>query len=62
VPGVTGLAFTVLFGMAIPEVFPGDRGTDPRPGAGKMADGVWGLSAYRYGRIDRYAAYRWPYR
>ena len=25
VPGVTGFAFTVLFGIAIPVVFPGDR-------------------------------------
>jgi hypothetical protein len=40
-----GLAFTVFFGIAIPEVLPGDRGTDPRPRAGKMADGVWDLSA-----------------
>ena len=45
VPGVTGLAFAVLFGIAIPEVLPGDQGTDPRPRAGKMADDVWDLSA-----------------
>ena len=44
-PRVTGLAFTVLFGIAIPGVLPDDRGTDPRPQAGKMADDVSGLSA-----------------
>jgi hypothetical protein len=45
VPGVPGSALTVLFGIAIPKVFPSDRGTDPRPGEGKMADSAWGLSA-----------------
>ena len=45
VPGVMGLAFTVLFGIAIPEVLPGDRGTDLRSRAGKVADGVLDLSA-----------------
>jgi hypothetical protein len=42
---VTGLAFAVLLGIAIPEVLPDDLGTDPRPQAGKIADGVWDLSA-----------------
>jgi hypothetical protein len=40
-----GLAFAVLFGIAIPEVLTGDRGADPRPLAGKVADDVLDLSA-----------------
>jgi hypothetical protein len=45
VPGVMGLAFAVLVGIAIPEVWAGSRGTDPRPRAGKVADGALDLSA-----------------
>jgi hypothetical protein len=43
--GMKGLAFAVLFGIAIPEVLPGGQGTDPRPREGKIVDGVWDLSA-----------------
>jgi hypothetical protein len=40
-----GLAFAVVSGIANPEVLAGDPGTDPRPRAGKVADGVLELSA-----------------
>jgi hypothetical protein len=42
VPRGTGFAFTVLFGIAIPEVFPGDRVLIPGQGQTKwlMASGV----------------------
>jgi len=42
---VTGLAFAVLFGIVVPKVLPGDQGTDPKPRAGKICDGVWDLIA-----------------
>jgi hypothetical protein len=45
VPGSMGLAFTLVFGIAIPEVLAGDRGADPRPRAGKVADGALDLNA-----------------
>jgi hypothetical protein len=40
-----GLAFAMLVGIAIPGVVAGDRGIDPRPRAGKVADGALDLSA-----------------
>ena len=43
-PGLIGLAFAVVFGIANPEVFPSDWGTGSRPPASKVADSVWGLS------------------
>ena len=52
--GVTGVAFTALLGIAVPEVLPGDRGTDPRPRVGKVADGVWDQSCLTM-RASRWA-------
>ncbi len=45
VPGLMGLAFAVLVGIAIPELLAGDRGTDPKPRAGKVAEGALDLGA-----------------
>jgi hypothetical protein len=52
VPVVMGLAFTVLFRIAIPEALPSDRGTDPRPQTGKVADGVLDLNAKLHRCVD----------
>jgi hypothetical protein len=43
--GLTGVVFKRLPGIAVREVLPGDRGTDPRPQVGKVTDGVWDQSA-----------------
>jgi hypothetical protein len=45
VPGLIGWAFAVVFGIANPEVFPSDLGTDPWPPAGKVADAALHLIA-----------------
>ena len=42
---LTGVVFKRLPGIAVPEVFPGERGTDPRPQVAKVTDGVWDQSA-----------------
>ena len=43
---LTGVVFKRLPGIAVPEVLPGERGTDPRPQVTKVTDGVWDQSAY----------------
>ena len=62
VPGLIGWAFAVVFGIANPEVFPSDLGTDPWPPAGKVADAALHLMHNGTRRDEKYAAYRWPYR
>jgi hypothetical protein len=42
---LTGVVFKGLPGMAVPEVLPGERGTDPRPQVAKVTGGVWDQSA-----------------
>ena len=41
---LTGAVFKRVAGIAVPEVLPGDRGTDPRPQVAKVTDGVWDQS------------------